>query len=275
MRIPTLRRLPTLAAAAVLVLAASSLAAHDLFLKLTTYFLPTDTPVRVLVLNGTFDQSESVVARDRVARLTLSGAAGSSSLDTAALTARHDTSFVSFRTGASGTYVLGLSVRPRDVDYTAEEFNEYLKADGYDEVLAERTRTGALGQAGRRRYSTHVKAIFQVGETRSEAYSTVLGYAAEIVPLDNPYGLKRGDTLRLRCLIDGRPAQGMLVHLGGQTQAGVAFADTAVRSGPDGIVRVPLQTAGRWYAKMAKMGPSAVPGIKYESERATLTFEVR
>jgi len=48
-------------------LSASSLAAHELFLKLATYFLPAETPVRVLLLNGTFSKSEGVVARDRIA----------------------------------------------------------------------------------------------------------------------------------------------------------------------------------------------------------------
>ena len=93
------------------------------------------------------------------------------------MTAPNDSSFVALRTSATGTYVLGLSVRPRDVDYTAEQFNEYLKHEGYDDVLAERTRLGTLGQSGRRRYSTHVKAIFQVGKRSSDSYSKPLGYA--------------------------------------------------------------------------------------------------
>lgn len=269
------RRPRALLALAALVLAAGSLPAHDLFLKLNSYFLPPDTAVRVAVLNGTFDRSESVVARERIAALTLTGPAGSNSLDTTALTARNDTSFIALRTGTAGTYVLGLSVRPRDVDYTGKQFAEYLKAEGYEDVVAERTRAGTLDQSGRRRYSTHVKAIFQVGPARSGAYATVLGYAAEIVPLDNPYDLKRGATLRLRCLLDGKPVEGLSVDVGGQAPQGIPRAAAHFRSDAGGVIEVPLDGAGRWYVKFAKMRPSAVPGINYESERATLTFEVR
>ena len=100
---------------AILALTASSLAAHDLFLKLTTYFLPTDTPVRVLVLNGTFTKSEGTVARDRIADLALVAPSGRQSLDTTAIAARHDTSDLHLRTAGEGTYVLGLSVRPREL----------------------------------------------------------------------------------------------------------------------------------------------------------------
>ena len=258
----------------VLALAASSLAAHELFLRLDRYWLPPNTAVRVRVLNGTFDQSESVVARDRVAGLTLAGPGGSISLDTLALIARGDTSFINLRTGPEGTYVLGLSVKPRDVDYTGSDFNDYLKAEGYGDILAERVRTGNT-ESGKRRYATHVKAVFQVGAVPSGSYSTVLGFAAEIVPVDNPYGLKRGGTLRVRCLIDGQPAGDLMVTAGGRKPTGAAMAESRFTTDADGIASIPLPSAGRWYLKFARMRPSAVGGLEYESQRTSLTFEVR
>lgn len=264
----------TLLVLGVFTVAASSLAAHDLFLTLNSYFLPANTAVRVPVLNGTFSKSESVVARDRVAGLTLVGSGGSTPLDTLALTARGDSSFISLRTGTEGTYVLGLSVKPRDVDYTGPQFNEYLKAEGYEDVLAERIRSGNL-DPGKRRYATHVKAVFQVGATLSEAYSSILGYPAEIVPVDNPAGLKRGATLRLRCLVDGKPAGDLVVTAGGRRSGGAIISEIRLITDPDGIARVPLSGAGRWYVKFAKLRPSTAEGLNYESQRATLTFEVR
>ncbi len=270
----TTPRRRTLLVLGSLTLAASSLAAHDLFLKLNTYFLPANTAVRVPVLNGTFSKSESVVARDRVAGLTLVGPGGSTPLDTLALTARGDTSFISLRTGSEGTYILGLSVKPRDVDYVGPQFNEYLKAEGYEDVLAERIRSGNL-DSGKRRYATHVKAVFQVGATPSEAYSAVLGFPAEIVPVDNPIGLKRDATLRLRCLVDGQPASGLVVTAGGQGLRGATIKEVRLTSDAEGIAHLPLTGAGRWYVKFAKMRPSIVRGLNYESQRTTLTFEVR
>ena len=47
--------------------------------------------------------------------------------------------------------------------------------------------------------------MFQVGAARSETWATPFGYPAEIVPLENPYSLRRGATLRVRCLVDGQP----------------------------------------------------------------------
>ena len=151
-------RTGVLLAGAVLGGGAASLSAHDLFLKLHSYFLPPHSAVRVLLLNGTFAKSESAVTRERVADLALWGPAGRTSLDTAALSAHHDTTDIHLRTGEPGTYVLGLSVQPREIALTGEQFNGYLKEEGIDDVLAERTRAGMLTEPAKERYAKHVKA---------------------------------------------------------------------------------------------------------------------
>ena len=268
-------KLPTLLLCAGLVSTASALAAHDLFLKLNSYFLPKDTAVRVPILNGTFSTSESAVARDRIASVTLSGPSGSTALDTTAVSARRDTSFINLQTGGEGTYVLGLSVKPREIALTGEQFNGYLQEEGLDEMIAERTRDGTLAQPARERYAKHVKAVFQVGAARSEAWATPLGYPAEIVPLENPYTLKRGATLRVRCLVDGQPGANLTVLAGGRTRSGARQQPVRVRTDADGMASIPLAAAGKWYVKFIRMRRSAESGITHESQWATLTFEVR
>jgi hypothetical protein len=227
------------------------------------------------VLNGTFSKSEGAVARDRVGALTLAGPAGSTPLDTTALTARNDTSFITLRTGDEGTYVLGLSVRPREIALTGEQFNGYLKEEGLDDVLAERTRSGSLAEPAKERYAKHVKAVFQVGLAHTEAWATPLGYPAELVPLENPYLLKRGATLRVRCLVDGQARADLVVLAGGRTRAGGRMPQLRVQSNAEGVASIPLATAGKWYVKFIRMHRSTEPGITHESQWATLTFEVR
>jgi hypothetical protein len=256
-------------------LTAGSAAAHDLFLKLDTYFLPPNTPVRVTILNGTFTTSEGIVARDRIADISLVGPAGTQALDTGVVTARAKSSELRLRTGAEGTYVLGLSIRPREIALTGRQFNEYLQEEGIEDVLAERTRTGTLGEPAKERYAKHVKSVFQVGKARTESAVATLGYAAEIVPLENPYGLTRGKGLSVRCLIDGQPVGNLVVIAGGIGPKGGAIKEIRVRTGADGIARLPLGAPGRWYAKFVRMHRSTLPGINYESQWATLTLEVR
>jgi hypothetical protein len=267
-------KLRTLLVLSALATTTAALRAHDLFLKLNSYFLPKDTAVRVPILNGTFSKSESVVARDRIASLTLVGPGGSTALDTTAISARKDTSFINLRTGGEGTYVLGLSVKPREISLTGAQFNGYIKEEGMDEILAERTRTGALGKPVKERYTKHVKAIFQVGSAHSDNWATPLGYTAEIVPLENPYAVKRGGTLRVRCLLEGRPAANITVIAGGRTRAGARHNEVRVHADADGVAAIPLAAAGKWYVKFVNARPST-EGVDYASQWATLTFELR
>ena len=51
--------------AMLLMITATVLLAHDLFLKLDSYFVPPSSAVRVAVLNGTFSSSEGAVKADQ------------------------------------------------------------------------------------------------------------------------------------------------------------------------------------------------------------------
>src|SRR5688500_16734970 len=99
-------------AATLLAGGASVLAAHDLFIKLETFFVRPGAAVRAPVLNGTFSKSENSIARPRIADVSVVSPAGRTSLDTGAVDASRDTTFLALRTDGPGTYVVGLSTRP-------------------------------------------------------------------------------------------------------------------------------------------------------------------
>jgi hypothetical protein len=256
-------------------LVAGSLAAHDLFLMLSTFFLPPNKPVEALLLNGTFTRSENRVERDRVADFSMVGPKGRERLDTMGFVPRGDTTRVRFTTGAPGTYLVGISIKPRDLALKGADFNSYLKEEGITDMLAERTRTGALNDSTRERYAKHVKAIFQVGGEITDQYATVLGYPAEIIPLENPYRLNVGGTLRVRCLVQGISVQGVTVLAGGLTPQGRVIKETGVTTDASGVAAVQLTSPGRWYVKFIRMRKSTEGNLTHESQWATLTFELR
>lgn len=264
-----------LGGALVLTMAtATGLVAHDLFLKLETYFVPPETPVRIAVLNGTFIKSEASVDPNRLADLSVVGPIERRPLPRTAWRPAGDTTWLTVRSGAPGTYLVGASLSPRELTLSADEFNGYLEHDGIPDILARRTSRGELTRPARERYDKHVKAILQVGETRTDAFGTRLGYPAELVALANPYDLHVGDTLALRCLVDGTAAAHQLVIAGGEHE-GRELAEVRARSDTGGVVRFVLATPGRWYVKFIHMEPATEQGIDYESKWATLTFEVR
>jgi hypothetical protein len=266
----------TILLAGTLLLVASLAWAHDLFLKLDTYFVEPHARIRIAVLNGTFAKSEGFVAPERIADISAVSPGGRIRLAAATAWSRgpDSTSLLGLELGDAGTYVVGVSTRPRELALRAEDFNAYLEEDGIPDVLEARRRDSELGKGARERYSKHVKAVFQVGEARSDGFGAVLGYPAEIVPLDNPYAIARGAPLRVRCLVDGRPVVNQTVLWGGE-RGGAVLAQRSTRTDADGVAQVTPDAAGRWYVKFVHMVRATEPGLDYESKWATLTFEMR
>lgn len=261
----------------LLLVTAGTLAAHDLFLRAESYFVPPDGTVRLQVLNGTFSKSENAVTKDRLRDLSIVSPTGvTTPLDAAGWADTGDTSIVTVRVGESGTYLIGASLRPSEIALKAKDFNTYLASDGIPDVLAARRKSGELDRPARERYSKHVKALVQVGSTRTAGYGAELGYPAELVPLDNPYALRPGGTLRVRAVVEGSPVANQVVIAGGRTSGGGHIAQRSVRTNSDGVARIRIASRGVWYVKFIHMERAAADTtIDYESKWATLTFGVR
>jgi uncharacterized GH25 family protein len=260
---------------ALLLVVVTVLAAHDLFLKPAAFFLAPNSASQARIVNGTFTRSENSITWDRVRDVSIVGPAGRSHPDVSSWSDKGDTSVLRFTTGAAGTYVLGVSTLPRELSLKAKEFNDYLASDGVPDILAARRESGEITKAARERYQKHIKALVQVGDTRSDAYGTTLGYPAELIPLANPYALDDGAPLRLRVLVDGQPVANQYVVSGGRAAGGGRIAAAGYRSDSAGIVHIPIRGAGQWYVKFIHMAKAAGDTVDYESKWASLTFEVR
>lgn len=264
----------TFAASLLLILSVVTANAHDLFLKFDTYFLRPDSSVTVRLLNGSFRRSEGAVRRDRMRDVSLVTPSGTS--HPAASDWRDDgnTSLLNLRTAGAGTYVVGVSTLPREIALRAADFNEYLAHDGLPDTLAERRRNRQLNRDVRERYSKHVRAIFQVGDARTDGYRTPLGYPVEIISQQNPYSLRVGQAIEVLCTLNGRPLANQYV-LAGRERAGRMSRQISARTDANGIARFRLHSAGKWFIKMIHMTPLTDAEVNYESKWATLTFEIR
>ena len=260
----------------VVLIAASALDAHDLFLRLDTFYVAPNSSVPVLALSGTFSSSENSVTTDRLRDLSVVSPGGRAHPDTATWSSKGDTSVLTLNTGQTGTYVVGASLKPREITLKAADFNSYLADDGIPDVLAERKRSGELGKNATERYSKHIKALVQVGSRRTGDFSAALGYPAEIIPLDNPYSLSPGDRLGVRAMVDGKAAANQLVVSGGRLPSGKRLPEKRTRTDAAGVARVRLTNGGQWYVKFINMVPyRGTDKVDYESKWATLTFEIR
>lgn len=268
-------------AAAMLWIAAGALSAHELFLRLESFFLAPNAHATIDLRYGEFILSDSMLAPDRLADVRLVGPAGEVVRPPPSAWREHDrTALLDFRTGDSGTYVIGVSAKPQLDAYAGGTFDRHLREDGVLDVLERREREGELGRPAVVRASRHARAILQVGEDKTDSWRFPFGYAAELLPLRNPYDLMLGHTLEVLALVNGEPAPDHLVHAnfagnhqhgprGGHIEAVQVRTDTA------GIARFLLSGRSIWYVRLVHMVESDDPGIDYESTSATLTFQIR
>ncbi|WP_430966744.1 DUF4198 domain-containing protein [Spongiimicrobium sp. 2-473A-2-J] len=273
------------------------LCSHDLYIKMENYFLQPHQEASLSLYNGTFEKSENTIARDRILDASVVAQGQRRAIDPEQWKDQDSTiTQLTFTTGEAGTYVAGVSTKARNIALTAENFNSYLEHDGVLDMLEQRKRDSVLDKDAVERYEKHVKAIYQVGETKTNDWSTVLGYPIEFVPQANPYEKYSGETLEVQLLLDGKPLSNQLVqadYLKGSHAHDHAHADgehshnsekaeshthtsgQQLRSNDQGVVVVDLPEDGIYYLRtihMARVTDS--DELTHWSKWATLTFEV-
>ena len=263
---------------AACVLLALPVVAHDMFLIAPDHDFPANSAVTLSLYNGTFAKSENTIDRDRLIDVTVVDGEGEATHPgTEQWRDEGNVSLLGFKTGEPGTYIVGVSTKPRTFELSAADFNEYLEHDGVLDVLAARHEGGLLDSAARERYSKHVKTILQVGDGVSGTWAHRLGYPVEIVPLTDPGLACPGETLELEILVDGDPISNQLVYAsyeGYHQHEGSDHREAiTTRSDDSGVARVDIAEKGRWYVRLIHMVESDEEDVDYVSNWATLTFE--
>lgn len=282
----TMRKIVLLSIAFVLF------SSHDMFLKLDTHFLQPNTLSSIKLFNGTFEESDNTIDRNRMLDVSLVGGGKRTSVDTTQWTEQDGVTILNFTTGEAGTWVAGVSTRPRNINMSAKDFNNYLEHDGVLDMLEWREANDALDQDATEKYSKHVKTIFQVGEQLTKDWQTTLGYPIEFIPLSNPYDLHPGHELEVQLLWKGKPLANQLVYIGSnelhEHSHDHAEADHShthddhehhattmqARTNDEGKLSINITQKGVWYLRTIHLALSEQEGLTHESNWATLTFEV-
>lgn len=286
-----------------LLLALVLLCSHDLYLKMESYFLEPQQEATLSLYNGTFEKSENIITRDRMLDASVVAQGKRIAIDSTQWADQDSTiTQLKFTTGEVGTYVAGVSTKARNIALTAEKFNSYLEHDGVLDMLEQRKKEGSLDQDALESYQKHVKAIYQVGDTKTNDWNTVLGYPIEFVPQANPYETYSGEKLDVQLLLDAKPLSNQLVYADyvGHTHAH-GHADhqhehehsdeghthesdeeghthtsgQQLRTNAQGIVTVDLPEDGIYYLRTIHMTTAEDSDeLTHRSKWATLTFEV-
>lgn len=176
---------------------------------------------------------------------------------------------------APGAYWLSLQTKPRVLSLEPAKFEDYLRAEGLDWVVAWRAQHKESAIPSRERYSKYAKSFLSAGP--GDTWNKVLGLAIEIVPEADPAALKPGSQLPVRLLWHGKPAAGVRLERAWATPDGKKGVEPVGFTDKQGRLSIPFDKAGRWriHAVAMERAPQGDPEADWISYWASMTLEVR
>jgi uncharacterized GH25 family protein len=258
-----LRAALTAATAAVLLLAAATLPAHDFWLEPSTFTPAPNQVVSVRLLVGQKFRGEPIPrTASLIEKFALFTAAGESTVpgreggDPAGLV----------RLAMPGLAIVGYASRNSSVTLEADKFEKYLAEEGLERVSAERTKRGETGKGARESFARCAKALLSVGG--GDGADRALGFTLELIAEKSPYAPSTA-SLPVRLLYLGKPLSGALVTAFPYDAPGAA---QSARTDASGRATLDISRRGQWLIKAVHMIPSATPDADWQSLWASLTF---
>jgi uncharacterized GH25 family protein len=169
-----------------------------------------------------------------------------------------------------GTHLVVMQSNNAFIELEADKFNAYLEEDGLMEIKSMRERSNSSNKPSKEFYSRHTKLLLQAGVKRDDTYRKVVGLPIEIIPLKNPYAMKRGETMRFRVLWQGKPLFGASVKVWNNHENRVMLQN--IFTSQEGIIEAPLSNSGMWMISVVKMVPSKEKGADWQSYWGSLVF---
>ncbi|MEO8257982.1 MAG: DUF4198 domain-containing protein [Acidobacteriota bacterium] len=267
---PSLLRRPGLITLSALMLCSAPLAGHDMWIEPAT-FAPEVGQVVSLRLRVGQDLLGDPLPLDPalVNQFVVQDAAGLKPVvrrdggDPAGL----------LRVASPGLQIIGYRSNPSPIEMAAEKFNQYVKEEGLEQVLAMRASRGQTGAATNELFARCAKSLVWSGTPAGAQGDRALGFTLELVAERNPYAIGAGQDLPVRLLYENHPLPGALVVAMNRLNPAEKLS---ARTDQDGRVRFKLRPGGMWLVKAVHMVPAPAGGrAEWASFWASLTFELR
>lgn len=246
---------------------------HEFWLEPSQFFARVGDQIRVQVLVGeNFTGERSEGKKNRIIHYRHETVNGSTDLIPALQGDTYGDVTVLLR--SEGTHVLSFANTPKFLAMKADSFLLYLEEDGLDNVITTRQHREETAKPSRELYQRCVKALVQVGSKTDSSYAKNTGMTLEIIPVQNPYTQRPGQTAEFQLLFDNKPLAGALVRYWNRdTQNHVS--EEKQRSDAQGRARFKLK-AGSNMISLVRMIPNAdTTEADWHSYWGSLTFGCR
>ncbi len=173
-----------------------------------------------------------------------------------------------------GLHWLAYQSNPYPVALEAGKFEDYLRDEGLESIIAERKKKAQSAAPGRERFFRCAKALLDTSPPAGHPalLEAPLGFTLEIVLRKNPYMLAAGGALPVTVLLRGKPVANILVVAMNKNDPSNTVR---VRTDAKGRASLTLPRGGFWLIKAVSMEPApADAGVDWQSWWASVTFEL-
>ena len=153
-----------------------------------------------------------------------------------------------FSAAKAGNFLLAMERNWSYIKLEPQKFEDYLREDGIDDIIAEREKLGERQKEGRERYSRYLKSLLQVGGQSDAAYKKKLGQKLEIMPLENPYSKKIGETVKFQIFFESKPLAGKTVFADNRSSA-----TQKMTTDKNGKFAMKIANPGLWLVRLVYM----------------------
>ena len=193
---------------------------------------------------------------------------------------------VSLKLTKPGTHLVAFANTNKYLEMAADSFIAYLREDGLDHVIQLRKERREFQTRSREFYRRCVKTLIQAGPVNpaDQRFSMDTGMPLEILPTQNPYSLKPGESAEFQIVFDHKPLANALVrHWTRPVSTVKEFPDVKpkgltqeqLRTDAQGRVRFKLR-AGKNMISLVQMVPyTADKQADWQSYWGSLTFGCR
>ncbi len=244
-----------------LMLAATSLAAHD------TWLADDGKGALHLTSGMAFPALDYAIKPERVAQTW--GRVGTSDVTLEPPQRQKHSLRYGAPTAKGEAAAFAVQLKPKTLELSEREVEHYLDEIHAAPALRELWSKAAVPRRWREEYVKHTKTLVPNPSGCGPLFAKPLGLDVEILPERDPC-LSQGGAISIRIVRGGVPVAGLAlaaVDARGQER----FSNT---TDAEGRVQLPPLAPGRWLLRATELLPSAREGLDWQSDFTTLTFTV-
>ena len=259
----------------ILMATAVSATAHEYWFEADSFFLNKGQSMQLHLFVGEALKKDEERVYQAAKTTSFQMISPSGTFDMRTMADDDKSPILKFSTEGTGTYLFSMVRNWSYITLDADKFEAYLRDEGMDYIVAERKRIGESKKPGRERYSRFIKTAVQVGGNKTASAMARVDSKLEIVPLNNPYSRKVGETLNVQIRFDRRPLANAAIFA--DNRNGDRITTQKVTTDADGKASIKLSSSGLWLIRLVYMQRCTIrcEGADWESFWGAFSFGLR